>query len=107
MISFVNNILDSDIEVVCRDKAAKAKVKSAGGGRLLLSPRKWRIHYSSEDQLAKILDSLRNAKIAMAGSPTGWPPSAVFQRLRDEGKVSGDFIEISWSGPGEEMLLDK
>jgi hypothetical protein len=106
-VSFVESILNSEIVVVCRNAAAENQLKAMGGKQRLLPPRKWKIPYKSDDQLASALSSLRDAKIAMAGSLSGWPPSAVFQQLRDSGKISGEFTEIMWSQPEKEVLVER
>jgi len=41
-----------------------------------------------------ILSELRDAGLAFAGAPSGWPPSEVFADLRDRGLVSGPFNEL-------------
>jgi hypothetical protein len=106
-ISFVESISDSEVSVKCRDDTAAELVKSLGGKRALLASAIWKLHYSSEVELASHLSALRDARIAMAGSLVGWPPAAIFEQLRDNGKLTGKFIEIMWSKPDEEVLSEK
>ena len=107
VVSYVESIIDLEINIICRDEVAAGNVKSLGGKRALLSSRKWKLLCRSKDELAFQLSSLRDARIAMAGASAGWPPSAVFEKLRDEGKVAGEFFEIIWCKPGEELVLEK
>lgn len=46
----------------------------------------------------KLLALLRDKGIAFAGGIHGWPPSAVFEMLRDQGELSGAFSEIAFTG---------
>ena len=66
----------------------------------------WRIDYDTDDQLAQILQSLRDADIAFAGGTSGWPPAAVAEQLRDKGKLHGPIRQISWLAPGQEVIHD-
>ena len=68
---------------------------------------KWKLHYSSEEELARYLSNLRDDGFAIAGALAGWPPAAVFEQLRDKGKVAGKFTEIIWSQPGKEITSEK
>ncbi|MEI7929394.1 MAG: hypothetical protein WCH40_12655 [Verrucomicrobiales bacterium] len=106
-ISFVDKITATDISVVCRDGFAAKQVKALGGKRSIFKPRTWKIHFNSQAELASVLSALRDARVAMAGALAGWPPAAVFEQLREEGKLSGKFTEIVWSRPGEEVLSEK
>lgn len=80
-------------------------MKSLGGKRAPLSRTKLRLRYCSEDELASYLVSLSNAGIAMAGAIAGRPPSAIFQELRDKGKLAGKFVEVVWYGPDQKRLM--
>lgn len=106
-LSYVESISDSEITVVCGDKTAEKQVQSIGGKQTFLPPRKWKVHYTSEDQLASLLATLRDVQVAMAGSLSGWPPAAVFEQLRDKGKIAGGFTEIMWSKPDKEVFFER
>jgi len=106
-ISYVEDISDSEICIVCRDDSSSEKVKSLGGKRRLSSPMNWTLQYTSETELASHLSELRDAQFAMAGSLSGWPPSAIFEQLRDKRVLAGKFSEIMWAGPGKEVLFEK
>jgi len=50
--------------------------------------------------VGSLLELLRDRGFAFLGVPHGWPPAAVFEQLRDAGKVSGKYDAISFSAPG-------
>lgn len=45
------------------------------------------------------MGKLKDAGFYFAGGARGWPPSAIFSLLREEGYVSGKIIEIMWQAP--------
>lgn len=61
----------------------------------------WKTEYSSEIELAKIFNILRNEKVLLAWTPGGWSPGAIFEELRDKGLISGKYDRIFWSGKGK------
>ena len=67
----------------------------------------WRIDYDTEDQLARILQRLRDSDIAFAGGASGWPPAAVAELLREKGRLHGTIKEISWMGTGQEIVQQR
>lgn len=64
------------------------------------------LSFTSEKQLWALLQSLINLKLAFMGDHSGWPPSEVVQKLREEGKVSGTIRQVTWRGPGEPAYRD-
>ena len=50
----------------------------------------------SEDKKPYILQRLRDKDIYFSYGPGGWPPGAVFEYLREQNKVSGIYLAISW-----------
>lgn len=61
-----------------------------------------RVHlpFASKAELAVALKALQRAGFLFADEPTGWPPAAVFQQLRDEALITGAVRTVSWAGPG-------
>lgn len=59
------------------------------------------VPFKGDAELAALLVSLRDHGVALGGGPAGWPPGAVFERLRDLGLVSGPYTEIVFRGPGK------
>ena len=105
--SYVGNITESEIKMVCSDSLAARAVRSLGGRQAFLFFGGWKLHYSSKGELAAHLAALRDAQFAMAGGPAGWPPAAIFEEMRAQGKLVGKFVEICWLGSGETMLTKK
>jgi len=60
--------------------------------------------FRSKAELAAALTALQCAGFFFADEPAGWPPAAVFQRLRDEKLVEGAIRTISWAGPSEAVF---
>lgn len=58
----------------------------------------WSIPVETGDALASIFTVLRDLDVAFLDLPGGWPPAAVFEQLRDEGKISGPFTSVRFSG---------
>lgn len=60
--------------------------------------------YVADDlEKAKVFDSLRSLHIAFSGGKE-WCPAEVFEYLRDKGVVSGEFVRVSWTQPGQYRL---
>lgn len=55
---------------------------------------------TSAEQLGASLEKLRDAGVLFLETLAGWPPAAVFEHLRENGRVHGSFDAISFSGPG-------
>lgn len=53
---------------------------------------------------AKILAALKDMGIPFGYAPAGWPPSAVFEHLRERGLVSGPYKQIFWVGTGSSRI---
>jgi len=88
-MSFVASVSDFEVVAFCCCESAEQQVRALGGRRLFPFFSEWKIRYSSEDALASLLSDLRDHGFAMAGGAGGWPPTAVFEQLRDNGKVIG------------------
>jgi hypothetical protein len=86
--------------------AANVQLIRELGGTVAAGADTWRIDYDTEDQLAQILQRLRDADVAFAGGTSGWPPAAAAEQLRDKGKLHGPIKKISWFGPGKESMQD-
>lgn len=57
--------------------------------------------YVSDDvEKAKVFDSLRLLHIAFSGGKE-WCPAEVFEYLRDKALLSGGFVRVSWTQPGQ------
>ncbi len=98
-LNYVEAILDNEIIVFATERGLASRLKHLGGKRRYFIFGPWIIKYSYDLQLADLLSSLRDLGIALAGSSGGWPPSAVFENLRERGHIMGEYTEILWHGP--------
>lgn len=60
--------------------------------------------FTSKSELADTLTALQGAGVLFAEEPAGWPPAAVFQKLREESLVSGTIRTVSWAGPNQPVF---
>jgi hypothetical protein len=56
-------------------------------------------------QKAKVLDALRLLGVAFSAGKE-WCPSEVFEYFRDMGLLSGKYLRVSWTQPGQYLLAD-
>ncbi|MCD5989525.1 hypothetical protein K3169_01075 [Pseudomonas phytophila] len=60
--------------------------------------------YVADDvEKAKVFDSLRLLHIAFSNGKE-WCPAEVFEYLRDKALLSGEFVRVSWTQPGQYRL---
>ena len=60
--------------------------------------------FTSKTELAAALTALQQAEFLFVDEIAGWPPTAVFQQLRDEDFVNGVVRTVSWVRPGEPVF---
>lgn len=104
---YVSQIEVGSIAIVARTPSNIRAIKGMGGMADSTTADTWRIDYDTEDQLATVLQFLRDTGLAFAGGSTGWPPSAVAAMLRDRGKFSGIVREAVWLGPNQQIVQDR
>jgi hypothetical protein len=100
----VERVQRGRVHVLCHSGSKKKVLRDLGARRTLL-PWKWRIGFAGRGELAVVMSALRDADLAFEGGP-GWPPSAVFQDLRDAGLVHGTCLEVVWTGPGQPVVRE-
>lgn len=105
LLDYVEDVLAEEVLVVSQRQTQL--LTHLGARRKLFSRTKWYIRFHSNAELAQILDALRNAEFAFAGAQSGWPPSAVFQHLRDKQMLSGTFKEVRWLNRDEIVVREK
>jgi len=102
--SHIAEILGAVVLIRVRDNSTRRLVRNLGGTRRLFPTRTWRINYEDEKELVSILVSLRDGGVPF-GSGRQWPPSDVFEDLREKGLVAGKYKKIFWHGPGQYEIL--
>jgi hypothetical protein len=59
------------------------------------------VPFNGKVDLATLLGRLRDHGVALGGDHSGWPPAAVFEDLRDQGLVTGPYMELMFRGLGK------
>jgi hypothetical protein len=67
----------------------------------------WELTYLTKNDLVTIVRELIKAGIPFAGGLGGWPPGAIVETLRDEGRIAGAFKQISWTGPNQTQVYEQ
>jgi hypothetical protein len=106
MEDYVKQIEERSVQVVARTPGNIKAIGSLCGAAGSTSADTWRIDYDTEDQLASLLQALRDAGLAFAGGSAGWPPAAVAEMLRDKGKLHGVIREATWLGSNQQIVQD-
>ena len=104
---YVSSAQDGLVQVVGAQQNHHQQLKGLGGRQALINRHKWTIPFSSDHELAQTFSSLRDMGFAFGGSPSGWPPSAIFEDLRDKGLLEGKFIEVVWTGKDSVRKIEK
>jgi hypothetical protein len=105
MIDHIKEIRGNRIVLNGSHAATEKVVRSLGGRRTFpWFGSSWTVQTTSQQHLAACLSALRDAGVAFVGGTHGWPPSAVFSRLCEQGLATGHHKEIVWSGPGQPIV---
>lgn len=107
MRDLVESIGEHEIVVISRDRSRRRLLRSIGGRRTLLlalfasTPltSTFRVPFTSETDLCRLLGMFRDAGFAFVATPHGWPPAALFAHFREAGCIAGAFDEVTWRGP--------
>lgn len=100
-------VFDSHIDIRCGDRALRNVLRDAGARRRWFRFGTWRWTYTNDDELASMFAKLRDAGFGFAGAQAGLPPAAIFTSLRERGLLSGEFVELLWSGPGRPLVAQR
>jgi hypothetical protein len=97
--AYVDSVHGGKVTVVCRRLALRRRLRELGGRTRMFRPSSIVFSAPTPEALAAVLMALRDAGLPFAGGSGGWPPSAVFEDLREKGEVHGSYVEILWTGP--------
>ncbi len=103
---YIQQVQERSVQLIARTHDTIQIARDLGGVSSSTTADAWRIGYDTEDQLASLLQALRDAGIAFAGG-AGWPPAAVAEMLRDKGKLHGVIREATWLGPNQQVIEDR
>ena len=95
------------IEIRCDNRISRIELKKIGAKRSVFNPKIMKIKYKSEKELADILSKIRDIGIPFIGGPAGWPPSSIFEHLREKGMIDGNYINITWKNPNETIKFER
>ena len=103
--SFVADVLDAQIIVVCGNRHMSKRVRALGGRRRwgffgLFEREAWKVRYASLPELASLLSDLRDAGFAMGDALGTWSPAAVFEELRERGSLCGGYTSLFFTDDG-------
>ena len=106
--NYVSSIQDNQV-VIRQVTPAIASVIIAHEGHKLGSEdeESWVVNAADEQALTKLLSVLQEADVLFVGGPTGWPPAAVVDDLREQGVLHGAFQEVVWHGDGRWSVTER
>lgn len=107
MEDYVKDIGDRSVLIIARKETNLTAIGELGGASSVSETDAWRIEYDNEDQLATILQRLRDVGMAFLGGHAGWPPAGVADLLREKGKMHGVIREITWVDPEHQMVVER
>ena len=103
MEDYIDNISDRSLRIIAQAPNRIDAIQKLGGVPVITDKDTWRIDFDSENHLAKIIQTLRDAEFAFAGWQ-GWPPASIAEWLRGKGKIHGDIRVMLWIGPGKVVI---
>ena len=104
MMNYISQVLGNKILAHCSDKAASDVLHAMGASRKLFYRSRFELDAESKEALARSLESLRDEGFLFAAGSSGWPPSAVFEHLRDEGLVKGTISIVTWKSKNNPVV---
>lgn len=63
------------------------------------------LRVADDKQKAKVFDELRSLGVAFSAGKE-WCPSEIFEYLRDEQLLSGKYLRVAWTQPGQYVLVN-
>lgn len=100
-------LVNRAVVIFCRDSNKLSLLRHMNGRRRWFSRYVWEIKYSTKQELAQVLNELRNYDVPFSSSPFGWGPSEIFSDLKEKGYIDGEIKEICWRGGGKYILRKK
>lgn len=97
-MDFVEAVLKDSVRVVCETPSLREQLLLMGAKDI---SKALVINTPSKELIASTMQKLQLLGFHFVDEPAGWPPAAIFQKLRDEGIVSGAVKTVSWTAPGK------
>lgn len=101
-MDYVEAVLRNEITVACHSAQLVEELLKLGARKTATGAS---LHYSSQQELASAFTALQRLQIPFSEGP-GWPPSDVFQHLREQSLVSGRFKSVAWRGPNDPVVRE-
>lgn len=76
--------------------------QSAFGAELV-----WLIECADEDELIKTLQELNRLGFIFEGGHSGYSAADMFELLLEKKKLSDQFKEVQWRGPGDWFIIER
>ncbi|WP_092151225.1 MULTISPECIES: hypothetical protein [unclassified Pseudomonas] len=91
-VRIIDKALDSPLRVIGFSNAAEKDI--------------YVLQVAHNTQKAKVFDALRSLGVAFSAGKE-WCPSEVFEYLRDEQLLSGKYLRVAWTQPGQYRLTNE
>ena len=95
--TYIEWIQDTNIYIRVNDRYSKRMIRNLGAHKVFLK-RLWKISLVDKKDITRILCTLRDNNIAFS-SGREWPPSEIFEELREKNLLRGKYTKIYWSSP--------
>lgn len=99
LVGFVDSADPGPVAVIVENRQIIPQLE-AMGFLLDIKAAEYTLDVATSGEKAEVFGKLRDLGFAFSAGP-GWPPSALFEQFREDGLLSGEFVEIYWTGPGE------
>ncbi|MCC5087757.1 hypothetical protein [Xanthomonas campestris] len=99
-VNHVRAVLEHQIHVTCAPGAAYQTLLTQGAA----TSDGFVLDVRTPERLAKMFSLLQSLQLPFADAPAGWPPAAVFAHLREQGRVHGAIITVTWAAPEMPVL---
>ena len=91
-VQIIDNALDSPLRAIGFSDAPEKDI--------------YVLQVADNTQKAKVFDALRSLGVAFSAGKE-WCPSEVFEYLRDEQLLSGKYLRVAWTQPGQYLLTNE
>jgi hypothetical protein len=105
-INYVKEIKATEIIFSIEDRSLDNKLSNIGAKKKIFS-KKWSVFFSNKEEKIELIKKIITLNIAFQGGAHGWPPSEIVGDLRDQGKISGSWIEITWKSREMPIIRNK
>lgn len=104
--AFVVEAASSQVVVQLIDDTFQGQLVNLGFGVTSSGPPKVLSRaVASQTEKAQLFASLRDEGVCFSAGPD-WCPADVFEYLRDQGVLLGNYRRIAWKAPGQPMIVD-